>query len=139
MSIQHDVTGILPYLRQEAESMMTSTATVSRATGATTTNTTTLEEELVFATVLTGVKCKIKTSGANPADAGIPGQVAASTIPEWHCPISTVGIKTGDQVTITAVDSLVGDPETVGKKYRIEGPFLRDNATARRFRIELWS
>lgn len=118
---------------------MTSTATVRRATGATTTNPTTLEEEPVMAVTLSAVPCRIRLSRARPGDASLPGQVGAEIGPEWHIPVSTTGVKTGDRVTIDTVDPISGDPDLVGQVFRVEGPSFGDYATARRFRVELVS
>jgi hypothetical protein len=97
--------------RAHAELLMTSTATVRRATGTFAEDPVTLEEVPVYAVVVAGVRCKVKLSGGRPSDASIPGQVAAESAPEWHVPISVVGILAGDQVTIDSVDPVAGDPE----------------------------
>lgn len=119
--------------------MFTSTATVRRATGNKVEHPDTMEEVDEFAVIHADVRCKVKLGGSRPADAAVPGQVAAETAPEWHVPMSVTGVRTGDQVTIDSVDPVTGDPELVGMRFRVEGPFLRDYATARRFRVEVWT
>lgn len=136
MDILADIREKLPALRAQAESLMKDTCTVRRATGATTTDPVTLEEVPVFAVVLTGLMCKIKSVTAQDIDAHVPGQTVVKSSLEWHVPVATVGVKVNDVVTIDTVDSVVGDPDLVGRKFRVSGPFVRSYATARRFPVE---
>lgn len=124
--------------RRFSEEAFTAVATVRRATGATVTDPDTFEEVYVMDTVLEDVLCKVKLSGGRPADADVPGLVWAETALEWHVPMSTYGVETGDMVTIDTVTG-VDDPELVGMEFRVEGPFVKSYATARRYRIAVWS
>src|SRR5690554_5636670 len=92
--------------RLQAEALMTSTATVRRATGNKITDPVSYEEVDEYAVIHAGVPCKVKLGGGRPAAAAVPGQVAAESAPEWHVPMSVTGVKAGDQVEITAVDSV---------------------------------
>jgi hypothetical protein len=139
MDLVADIDAALPFLRQQAESMMTDTCTVKRATGETEPDPVTYEEVPTYTVIHTGLKCKVK-AGATQANAvQIPGQTIVLSGMELHVPISTVGVLTNDLVTIDTVDPVMGDPDMVGKVLRVTGPFLKSRATARRFRVEVAS
>lgn len=114
---------------------MTDTFTVSRATGDTTTDPDTLVETPEYATVLTDVKGRFQSSNVQPRDAETPGVTAAESALSWHTSVATVGVLTGDVVECTAAV----DPELVGLRVRVAGPFVKSAATARRFPVELVS
>lgn len=122
--------------RRFNEALMTDTFTVYRKTGATTVDPDTLEEVPVFAVVVEDVLGKLKDAEARPRVAFIPGIGAAVSSLEWHCPVETTGILTDDEVECTAVGDETGDPELVGTRVRITGPFAKSYATARRFPVE---
>lgn len=130
-----DLAAALQRGRNLAESRMTDTFTVSRATGNTTTDPGTLIETLEYATVLTDVRGRFQSSNVQPRDAETPGVTAAETLLSWHTPVTTVGVLTGDIVECTAAV----DPELVGVRARIAGPFIKSQATSRRFPVELFS
>lgn len=126
---------ILEMGRTQAERLHTDTFTVYRKTGATTTDPVTLIESPVYATVLTGVRGKFQTRQSSPNDVQSAGMKVAETSLEWHTSMNTLGVLTDDEVVCTAVGPL-GDPEQVGRRVRITGPFLKSLATARRFEVE---
>jgi len=136
VDIRADIQAALPVLRAQAESLMTDTCTVRRDTGTTTIDPETLQEVPVYSTVHTGLKCKIQFPSNRATEVQIPGQQVAKSDLEWHIPIATTGVLTDDLVTMDTVDSVTGDPELVGKVFRVSGPFLKSYATARRFQIE---
>lgn len=135
MNLGADIAAALPELRRQAESRMTDIFTVFRATGNTTTDPDTLVETPEYATVLTDVKGRFQSSNVQPRDAVTPGVTAAETLLSWHTPVTTVGVLTGDIVECTAAV----DPELVGLRVRVAGPFVKSAATARRFPVELVS
>jgi hypothetical protein len=118
-----------------AESLHVDTFTVYRATGNKVTDPVTLEERDEYAEVLDGVKGKFKSGEGQDGEAQIPGQTVAETSLSWHTSVSTLGVRTSDEVECTAVGPS-SDPELVGVRVRVTGPFLRSLATARRFRVE---
>lgn len=121
--------------RAFAESLHRDTFTVFRSTGETTIDPVTLVESRVFAIVVSGVRGKFKASGADNRDADTPGVKVTETGLEWHTSLSVTGILTDDEVECTAVDAVFGDPDLVGVRVRITGPFIKSIATARRFRV----
>lgn len=132
MNLGADVIAALPELRAQAESLHTDTFTIYRATGGSVTDPETLEETPSYAAVLTGVKGKLQTTQAQANEVQTPGQKVAETVLLWHTSVNTRGVLTDDEVECTA--SL--DPEQVGVRVRIAGPFLKSIATARRFKVE---
>lgn len=129
------ILGALTMGRTLAERLHTDTFTVYRPTGATTTDPVTLVEVPVFATVLSGVLGKFQAGTASPNEVQTPGAKVAETGLEWHTSVNTLGVLTDDEVLCTAVDT-AGDPELVGKRVRVTGPFLKSHATARRFEVQ---
>lgn len=109
-----------------------------RATGNKVTDPVTLVETDELATVHASVKGKVQMSAAGPLEVALPGQSIAESNLIWHTSMSTLGIRTGDVVECTAVGAK-GDPDTVGLRLRIIGPFLKSLATARRFPVQVYS
>lgn len=133
--IDDAVRAAFPELRAAAESLHRDTFTVYRATGEITIDPVTLVETKVYATVVANVRGKFKASGADNRDAQTPGMKVAETGLEWHTSLNVTGIHTDDEVECVAVDPVSGDPENVGRRVRITGPFIKSIATARRFRV----
>lgn len=119
-----------------AEDGLTDKCTVRRATGNTVRDPETYEDVPEMAVIHTGLSCKVKFSGTEPHAVQTPGQTVVKSSPEWHVPMPTLGVLTDDVVTIDSVDADSGDPDMVGKTYRVAGPFAGTYATARRFPIE---
>lgn len=122
----HEVARILPELRREAESRMTSRATVKRPGGP--------------PVVVDG----LEVDGWLTQHADLPGRIAASrggagqsrkitvgqtevqvAVREWHCPASTSGLRDGDVIEVTA-------GENAGVFLRVVEGSWQDQATARR-------
>lgn len=135
MSLGADIAAALPELRAQAESMHTDTFSVFRADGTFSTDPVTLEERPNFATVHGSVAGKLQFPNVRPQDALIPGQVVIRSEFAWHTSVNTLGVLPGDEVECIAVGPL-GDPELVGVRVRVAGPFLKSHATARRFPVE---
>ncbi len=121
--------------RASVETLHTDTFAVYRPTGATTTDPETLVETPVYDTVHASVKGKFQATASQNLAVATPGQQVAETRFEWHTSINTLGILTDDEVECVAVDPLMGDPDLVGTRVRITGPFLKTHATARRFQV----
>lgn len=121
--------------RAFSEASFTDTFTVYRATGETTLDPVTLVESKVYSIVVKRVRGKFKASGADNRDAQTPGMKVAETGLEWHTSLSVRGILTDDEVECVAVDPVTGDPDNVGRRVRVTGPFIKSIATARRFRV----
>lgn len=135
MTLGADIAAALPELRAQAESLHTDTFTVYRATGEKTQDPVTLVESDVFATVLADVAGKLQTGQAQPNDTQAAGQNVVESGMFWHTSVNTLGVLTDDVVECTAVGPL-SDPELVGRRVRVTGPFLKSLATARRFPVE---
>lgn len=108
--------GAVPFLREQAESLMLDTCTITRPGTPVTdpeTGTVTNTSTEVYAG-----KCKVqsKDSATATPDAGEHTFTVVSR--QVHIPANAANVKDGDVVTITA--SLL-NAFTVGKKYRVEG------------------
>ena len=134
MSLGTDIAAALPELRAQAESLHRDTFRVYRNNGGTTTDPETLEERPTFDTTHASVQGKLQFTDLRPSDAPLPGQVLTETSLQWHTSVNTLGVLTGDEVECTAVGPL-GDPELIGMRVRVAGPFLKSMATARRFPV----
>ena len=118
-----------------AESLHADTFTVQRATGNKVTDPVSLEESDELAVIHAAVKGKFQFPESRPRDVQIPGMKVAETAAEWHTSVSVLGILTDDIVTCVAVGE-GGDPDLVGSRVRVVGPFMKSFATARRFPVE---
>lgn len=118
--------------RAEAEARMTSTCTIARRDGTTTTDPDNGKVTKNTVPVYSG-KCRVQVRSLTAQTPNAGETQLAVTRLELHLPISTsVGLRTGDVATITAVDPVTGDPDLLGRTLRIEVPFHKDDATARR-------
>jgi hypothetical protein len=115
-----------------AERLHTDTFAVYRATGETATDPDTLEERPVYATVHGSVKGKLQATQSRNLDVQVPGVKLSASRFEWHTPVSTDGVLTDDEVVCL---TSVTDPEMVGVRVRVTGPFIKTHATARRFEV----
>jgi hypothetical protein len=126
-----DIAATLPKLRSEAEARMKSACTIRRWDGTYATDPDNGKVTKNTTVVYTG-KCRIQLRSltAQTPNAGETQLTIAR--PEIHVPMSVLGLRTGDVATITAVDPISGDADLVGRTLRIEVPFQKDDATARR-------
>lgn len=121
--------------RAFSEAAFSDTFTVYRDTGETTLDPVTLVESKVYSIVARRVRGKFKASGADNRDTQTPGMKMAETGLEWHTSLNVRGILTDDEVECVAVDPVTGDPDNVGRRVRVTGPFIKSISTARRFRV----
>lgn len=118
--------------RHRTEQEHTGTFAVYRTNGVET-DPETLEERPTYATVHANVAGKLKFTDLQPSVAVTPGVVAAETSLQWHTSVQTLGVQVNDE--ILCLDE-PNDPELVGIRVRVTGPFLRSHATARRFPVQ---
>ncbi len=125
------LTAALPELRQQAESLMVDSCTVTRATGATTLDPVTLAEVPVFAAVWSGA-CRIQRSGAlSPREvSGAAGYEFGIDSVMAQLPIAATGIQRGDVLEVTAVGP-VTDPDVLGMKATVQANLAKSHATKR--------
>jgi hypothetical protein len=116
--------------RQAAETLMTDTCTVQRATG-TSTNDTTGVVTPTYSTIYTG-KCKLQ----RPAGGARHDEAEASVVVaplQLHLPIvGSEAVTVDDIATVTAAAM---DSGLVGKVFRIDGPADASLKTARRLPV----
>lgn len=122
--------------RKFSEEAFTATCTIRRPTGQTVTDPTTLVQTPTYSVVHTGVPCKINAAARRPDEAQLAGQMAAKSELAWHVPMTITGVLTNDEATIDTVSASVGDPDLIGRKFRVTGEFVKSFATARRFPVE---
>lgn len=113
--------------RAAAEAGMVDTCTVSRVTGETTDENTGAVTP-TRSTLYTGA-CRVqqRTASSSPAEAG--ESYALMLALEVQLPMSVTGIKTEDEITITAS---VHDADLVGRVFLVRSLAHKSHATARR-------
>jgi len=116
--------------RRRAESLMLDTCTVAPVTG--------VDESTGAPTLGTAVytgKCKVQTSQAQEANPEAGG--ATYTVQRYavHVPVGAFVPVVGHVVTITAVD-VHGDPNLVGRQYRVVALLHKSQPTAYRLGVE---
>lgn len=128
-----DITRELPFLRQQAESLMVDEATITRNGG-----------EAVFdpvtgtytdpadSTIYTG-PCRVQVGAPSVTTPEAGGDVLSVLRLTVQVPVSATGIQVNDVVTITAATH---DPDLEGKTYRVTGTHAKTHATARRLEVE---
>lgn len=80
-------------------------------------------------------KCRVQIGdGLTAQDAEAGGQVLTVQRLMLQIPVSVVGVHIGDVATITAVHP-DGDPDLVGRVFRIDSTFAKSQATARRLQV----
>ncbi len=117
---------VLALGRAAAERSMIDTCTVQRTTG---------ESEgpggvitPTTSTVYTGA-CRVQVRAETGTQSDVGEASLILTRHEIHLPISAVGIREGDVVTITASTN---DPDLVGRTYAVRDVLTKSEATARR-------
>lgn len=136
MSLGGDIAATLPFLRSQAESMMVSSCTITRAGTRSVLNEETLAYEAERIAVYSG-PCRFKfgATQANVVDA--QAQLVTEQGATLSLPVDGSGGVTTDDVA--EITSNPYDPALVGKSVRITGQHVQTFATARRFGIELLS
>jgi hypothetical protein len=124
------IAGIMPFLREQADSAMLDTCTVHRPgppvtdpdTGAVTPSLTLL---------YTG-PCKIQQTLAQSSNPEAGGHQFTVQDTRWDTPIDAGVFEVNDVVTV--VDAVL-DPQLTGRVYRVTDPFHKSGATAQRTRV----
>ena len=129
MSLGLDVNAALPELRAHAESMMQDACIVERATGETTLDSVTLEEVPVYAPVYSG-KCRIQRPDTQTRETVVGGVEFAQRGVYGQLPLSAVGIRKGDRLTVTAVGDTT-DPDLLGLVASVEANLTKTHPTKR--------
>lgn len=123
--------GTLGMGRRMALSRMSDTCTVTRA-GSPVFNETTGQYTSTTVSVYSGA-CRVKQAASVARDVDAGSQLLAVTQLELHLPLSAVGVRAGDLVTITGSETRA---EQSGRKFSVVAPFDGSQTTALRFRIE---
>jgi hypothetical protein len=127
------LTGVLPELRAQAESLMTDSCTVRRATGETAQNEDTGTVGPVYTDQFSS-KCKVQARALAALTAEAGGRTATTVRLELHLPLSAGAAEVGDVAEITAVGAL-SDVHLLGRKFTITAPVAKSFATARRYEV----
>ena len=125
------IAGIMPFLREQADSAMLDTCTVHRPgppvtdpdTGAVTPSLTLL---------YTG-PCKIQQTLAQSSNPEAGGHQFTVQDTRWDTPVDAGVFEVNDVVTM--VEAIL-DPQLTGRVYRVTDPFHKTGATAQRTRVE---
>lgn len=132
MSLITDIQAYLPRFREQAESLMTDTCTISGGTEQDF-NETTLEYETVETVVYDG-PCRLKFAATAVQDVEAAGQTLIVQSATLSLPVATsTAVKQNHIATMT---NSVNDPGLIGVQFRIEGPHHQSFATARRFPVQ---
>ena len=129
-----DLLDVLSAGQTAAESLMTDTCTVRRATGAFTTDPNTGAQTPVYADLFTS-KCKVQARSLQALTAEAGGRTATTVRVELHLPLSADPVQTYDVAEITAVGAL-SDVQLLGREFTIAAPVAKSFATARRYEVE---
>ena len=109
---------------------MTDTVKVERDTGRVTPDPVTLEEVPIFDVVHEG-KARVQRSGQLSPRELVAGEVEFGVNALMvQLPLSALGIKKGDRVTVTAVDA-VSDPDLLGLVATVQANLAKTHATKR--------
>jgi hypothetical protein len=131
----HDaISGELPFLRAEAEALMTDTCIVRRPNGLTAQDPDTGSEVPLYDDLFTS-KCKVQARSLQALTAEAGGRTATTVRLELHLPLTADAAQTFDVAEITAVGAL-SDVQLLGRKFTIASPVAKSFATARRYEVE---
>lgn len=129
MGLAEDVLGELPFLREQAESLMTEVADIGSLTYEQGPNLETIET--ISAPVYSG-RCRLKWQQMRTTDTDVAGQMASESSVVLKLPIGTTGVHEGMMVLVSA--STV-DPSLPGRRFRIAGTPQSGQVTALRFPV----
>lgn len=124
------LTGVIPFLREQAESMMLDACTVHRP-GAPVTDPVTGVVAPGLTLVYTG-KCKVQQTISQASNPTAGGHSYTVQDVRWDTPVSAGPFMVNDVVTVS---SSVLDPQMVGHKFRVAELFHKSSATAQRVRV----
>lgn len=136
MTVYDAIGAELPFLRAEAEALMTDTVIIRRRdpnaepTQDPDTGTTTP----AYADLFTS-KCKVQARALTALTAEAGGRTATTVRLELHLPLSAGVLKTFDVAEITAVGAL-SDLQLLSRKFTVTAPVAKSFATARRYEVE---
>jgi hypothetical protein len=120
------------FARSAAESLMTSTCTISRPGGESVTDPTTGAVTFPDAVVWSG-PCRVRQPGMWGRTSEAGGEQISPTTFRITIPFAVVNVQRGDRVTITASD----DPMLVGRSFEVRfTPDMGAHITARRLLCE---
>lgn len=108
--------GVVPFLREQADSTMLDTCTITRP-GAPVTDPNTGDVTNTPTTVYTG-KCKVQSKDSATANPEAGEHTFTVVSRQVHIPANSADVQDGDVVTLTASRL---NAFTVGKQYRVEG------------------
>ena len=108
--------GMVPFLREQAESLMLDTCTIDRP-GEPVTDPETGDVTNTPTTVYSG-KCKVQSKDSATANPEAGGATFTVVSRQVHIPANAADVQDGDVVTLTASRL---NAFTVGKQYRVEG------------------
>jgi hypothetical protein len=118
--------------RAAAEALMVDACTITRAGAAGAFNPITGGYGSSSTSVYVG-KCRVQIRSASVSTPEFGGQAVVVQQVELQVPMSVLGVRPGDTVTVTASQR---DPDLVGRVYTVSAPFAKTDATARRLRVE---
>jgi hypothetical protein len=134
VTVYDAISGELPFLRAEAEALMTDGGVMRRTTGNTTQDPGTGSTVPEYADLFTS-KAKIQARSLQALTAEAGGRTATTIRLELHLPLSAPAAQTGDVWEHTSVGAL-SDMQLLGRKFRITAPVAKSFATARRYEVE---
>lgn len=124
-----DIAAALPELRAHAVSMMRDIVIVERQTG-TTTDPVTLEETPTYSTIYSG-GARVQRSGQLAPRDQVAGEVEFGLNALMiQAPLSAVGIRKGDRVTVTSV-GIETDPDLLGLVATVQANLTKSHPTKR--------
>lgn len=141
MSFADDITDMLPFLREQAESLMLDTCTVERPGIVVTDPVTGVDSQVLDAIYPTpeevaagnSGKCKTQQTISQAASPTSAGHVFTVQDAQLHLPVSAGPVRVDDVVTITA-SAL--DPHLVGNIYQVVELYEKSLATSQRLRVK---
>lgn len=133
MSFSDSILAELPFLREQAESLMLDAGKALRPV--------TPEQWVLVGSVETlatadlfASRCKVQTPAAQPSESEVGGRTAVEVRTELHLPASTAPLAVGDVWEFTAVHPL--SLAIVGQRLRVTAPVAGTLKTARRYSVE---
>lgn len=118
--------------RELAESLMTATCVIRRATGDMTVDPATDADVPEYADLFTSV-CKVQARNLQARQQEAGGRTATTVALQLHLPVSAAEVSVGDYAHVLTSPL---DPELVGRTFTVVGPSAKSYATARRLEIE---
>lgn len=134
MRVGDAVQQALPELQAEAESLMRTTARVTR-TGTPTTDPQTGVVSPDGPVLHEAMKCRVKSRNVQARQADAAGAMVTLTSDEVHFPVTAGPFQVGDMILIT--ESL-NQPHLIGNRYRVAVLHEAEFQTAQRLGVEAW-